>query len=177
MSQFIFRITRANCIKMPRTTARKVALAESPASNLLRPAHKRARRGQGEIVGNTPPRTDAPGTPPRMQHDYGITPHNAGSTPPYNIDDLSSSLARMDMPTPRASRLRHDGNARKKLTFSDQGSAMPQWSDEEVQFLVRYIILHRGELSWPSTHDPLFWDTAGHVIRDQTRSLHQRSGM
>lgn len=75
---------------------------------------------------------------------------------------------------------------RKKLVFLDEeeetrstrkSSNMPQWSEDEVRFLIEHVIQHTDGISWPSTHDPLFWVNTGRFIQTQSGSLYRRSGI
>lgn len=143
-----------------------------------------------------PVQAESPASPPHKRAKEMHTPSTASRTPPSRVSDadidaMTSSLARMDMPTPRGTgKCTYRGIARKKLAFPDEDArstrnspttsrhqSMPQWSDDEVRFLLQYIMLHTDGTSWPTTHDPLFWESAGHVIQIQTRSRYQRSGM
>lgn len=159
--------------KMSRTlpkNIKKVAHAESPASNVLRPPHKRARQIEAGAELSVAWSTRTP-------------PAGVSSA---DIDTMTSSLAKMDMTTPIARTTgKRQQSARKKLVFVDEveetrttrRSSMPQWSDDEVRFLVQFVMQHTDGISWPTTHDPLYWDDAGKFLQTQSSSLYQRSGI
>ena len=50
---------------------------------------------------------------------------------------------------------------------------MPNWSSEEYQALVSFLLLYTSGLSWSSSarKDTKFWAEAGVFVQQQTKSL------
>ena len=69
----------------------------------------------------------------------------------------------------------------KQLKFSDspqaRARAMPEWSNEELQNVVQYILLYSDGTSWPAHKDMRFWDGAAKFIYTKGYTTHQRSGI
>ena len=67
----------------------------------------------------------------------------------------------------------------KKESSPKKTSVVPNWSSEEYQALVSFLLLYTSGLSWSSCarKDTKFWAEAGVFMQQQTKSLHCRSGI
>ena len=118
----------------------------------------------------------------------GITPPSPVSE--MDVDGLGMSLSGVKLTPTSRKKL-----SRKKLNFENVSSpefsipsasasseqdvshatehrSMPQWSDQELQYLVEFVVLHTGGESWPVHNIPLFWKNAGKFIQARLNTLY-----
>lgn len=107
-----------------------------------------------------------------------LTPQ--GGVSKVNVDDVTKSLKELTVSISSPSRSTKVGKLKgKKLEFNDppgQGGAMPSWTDQETESLVRFILMYSDGHAWPGRKDFKFWNGAADFIKKEANTMYTRSG-
>ena len=107
-----------------------------------------------------------------------LTPQ--GGISEVNLDDVTKSLKELTVGVISPSRSSKVGKLKgKKLEFNDppgHGGAMPLWTDQETESLVRFLLMYCDGHAWPGRKDFKFWNCAADFIKKEANTMYTRSG-
>ena len=104
-----------------------------------------------------------------------LTPH--GGISEVNVDYLTKSLQELTVDVSSPSRSSKVGKLKgKKLEFDASspgcGGAMPSWTDQETESLVRFILMYSNGHAWPARKDFRFWKGAAEFIKKEATTMY-----